>query len=240
MVRKIFILHLLLFLYLFNVKIVINAVEDNHDWNYVYSYASLLNNEETASKIADLVVKYAKINKLDVEIVTRKIWKESRFRQYAKSYERFVTTNYVYNKKNTNIIITINKVALAYGYCQINLNMHDVKLYYVLDKKYAKQLHQNPKFKYELIFFREVNIALGSEVLREEMDRFNNNYAFALTAYWSGPNSDNVKLLIRSNICNHYINDILNKQGFEDKMKLYNTNWHFFEKKKSIYSVKFE
>jgi hypothetical protein len=238
MLKKIIILFILIG-YLFNIPMKINFIENtyNKDWNYVYSYAIIKNNEKIASRYADVVVKHAHVNNIDVEINTRKIWKESKFSQHAKSWKNVVETNFTIMKNKvilTNIIT--NKVQIAYGASQVHLSQHDKKLWYVLDKKYAKRLQKDPNYKYKMIYFIEVNIATGTWILREELDKFDNDYSIGLTAYWSGANSSQTYALIHSNICNHYINDILNKEGYEDKMRKFN-NWEYKEIK-PVYSYK--
>jgi len=238
MKKKVIISCLFLFVYLFNVRVIVETIENNYDWNYVYSYARITNDEKIASRYADVVIKHANLNDIDVEINTRKIWKESRFKQHAKSWKTVIETNFVKLKTNILTNITTNRVQVAYGASQVHLSQHDEKLWYVLDKKYAKQLNKDPNFKYKMIYFIEVNIATGTWILREELDKFNNKYSISLTAYWSGANSSQTYALIHSNICNHYINDILDKEGFEEKMRLFN-KWEFINKKPSKFVMRY-
>ena len=76
----------MLYLQLDNVSSIVKVDKYNYDWNYVYSHLIILNNEDIASRIADVVVDECYKKNLDVGIVTRKIWKESRGKQHAISY----------------------------------------------------------------------------------------------------------------------------------------------------------
>jgi hypothetical protein len=218
---------MLIFNLLWNEKLVIMKilVDDNKDWNYSYSYAIIKNNDKISCRIADCIIKFSRKNNLNPRIVTRKIWKETKFKQHEYSYKDKIVTN--------NGIIKTNRIIIAYGLSQIHLKKHDVRLYYVFNKKYAKRLHEDPDFKYKMIFFIGVNIKLGTDILSEYRERFNGDYYAGLTAYWAGPGSDEFDDF-KNGITNQYALDIMSGTNYDNKMITFN-NWKFIERKKPAY-----
>lgn len=198
--------------YLFSPVRTYTVNEYNRLWNYIYSYAVLLNPESIAERIADVVMENCFKKGLDIEIVARKIWKETKYKQNAVSY--------------------INGTPCAYGLMQVNLQYWGWKVYYHDDKKYAARLHENPDLIKRVICFIGVNVDVGTDVLRFYLDMYSGDYVYALTAYWAGQNSREMKAL-KKGISNHYINDILDGEKFENDMRLYN-GWRYIEKKKAI------
>jgi len=205
-----FVIIILIIQHAVNLTVTYDINDDNHDWNYIYSYAIILNTHEIASRIADVTLQNCHEKNIVPEVFARLLWTESKYRQHATSY--------------------INGERLAYGISQVNLYQHAEKLYFVYDKKYAKRLHEQLDFMYKMIYFIGVNITIGTDILRDQITWFDGDYRLALTAYWSGANSKYTKRLRDDDICNKYINAILNKEQYEHDMALYN-GWKYIEYK---------
>jgi len=149
------------------------------------------------------------LKNIDVEIVARKIWKETRYKQNAVSY--------------------VNGNPCAWGLMQINMTYWDYKVYYHDNKRYAQRIHNDADFIYTAICYIGVNVDIGTDILSFYLEMYTNNYAYALTAYWAGQNSRQMREL-GAGTRNHYIDDILNKQHYEIIMQRYN-GWEYVRKK---------
>jgi hypothetical protein len=199
-------------IFLFSPVVTYTVNEYNDLWNYVFSYAILLNTETVAERISDVVMENCIKKELDIKIVARKIWKETKYRQNAISY--------------------VNGQPCAYGLMQVNLKYWGWKVFYHDDKKYAARLHAEPDFIKRAICYIGVNVDVGTDVLRHYLNTFAGDYVYALTSYWAGQNSREMRAL-KKNIRNHYIDDILDGKRFEDDMRLYN-GWRYVEKKQAV------
>ena len=163
---------------------------------YVYSYAIVNNTETTAQRITYLVMKYCTKRKLCPQAYARLLWKESRMIGTKTSYR--------------------DGKPLAYGIAQINIKYWEHLFYHADGKRYARRLLSNPAYITTVIYYLGANIDVSTQILRHYLDRYNQDYAKALTAYYAGPSSRAMRRL-HNGKSNHYIDDILNPyKGFYD------------------------
>lgn len=202
------------------------SLEREHirEWNYIYSYANITQPEWLATIITDEVYRYCKKENLDPYIVARKIWKETRYKT------QLVSRIWVWTKVDGKWVQEEREC--AYGLFQVNLECWRHLLLEIRNGELKSLIKTDEDYK-KYAFYISYNTEMGTKILRHYLDMFDDRYDYALTAYMSGEYSKESLQLRKNGIRNEYIDDILNGEAYEEKMRVFN-NWKFVEKKQYV------
>lgn len=190
-------------------------------WYYTFSLANIHNDEAIAGRYANVIEKESTRGSIPSELVARQNWVESRFRWYRSSK--------VWCKK------TGEKIDFAVGSMGV-VTKHWAHLLYTDDNKSLRKYLNKQKLKcldwsdedrltymYNLHnkYFKRIgyNIYAGVQIDRWNLNRYDGDYIKALTSYWAGPYSDELKDLIHKNITNEYPIIIYYPEEFDKKME---------------------
>jgi hypothetical protein len=195
------------------------------DWNYIYSFATAktnsdgkkINDDVTACKMADSVMHFSIKYKEDPKIVARKIWKETWYNQWARSYVMDSVGRYVKDSKG-------NIIPLAWGLAQINLGANAGVVELIDGGRWKGKIGNKTDLE-SLIWNIDINIECGCYILSNYMHDYG-TYETALTAYWAGQNSTEFRQLKWKGVKNQYIDEILNPALIEYNAALYH-NWRY-------------
>jgi hypothetical protein len=201
--------------------------------------AKIYNNEEIAYKYADTVEKYCREFDLDSKLVSRLIFKESKFLKYKKSYgysnEVVNSVKYFYSNGllTTNMSISTNKVKyiIACGPMMVRPLYWSHLLYKTNSDLYKKlKESKNPDADHiRYLCTIDHGIRTGCDILRYYLNLNKENYPFALTKYWAGKNSKQFKKLKNKGMMNHYVLDIAYSELEGSLLKYFPTRWDFYK-----------
>jgi hypothetical protein len=189
-------------------------------WYYSFSLANIHNNEDISARYANVIEKESIRTAVPSDIISRQNWVESRYKWYRSSKIKCKKTG----KRIEYAVGPMGVVPKHWAHLLYTDDNYKLRDYLNNKKIMCSTWKKEDSFKYmnnlHIKYLKRIGYGIyaGAQIDRWNLDRFNQDYIVALTSYWAGPYSDELKDLIERHITNDYAKTVYYSNVFNEKM----------------------
>jgi len=207
--------HILKYLFITSIVVIFSCRNNPVDielqqqvtaWYYTFSLANIHNDEALSARYANVIERESCRVNVPSGYFSRQTWIESRYMHWRTSkvtckrtgdrIEYAVGSMGVVGKLWSHLLYTDDNAKL-----RDYLNKQKLKC---LSWSKADQLTYMNNLHHKYLKRIGYNIYAGAQILRWNLNKFDQNYVVATTSYWAGPYSSELKALVKKNVTNDY------------------------------------